>query len=228
LASLDVLCPTPRRETVIRVQKQRQPRAFKRLVGDPGKKFLASTPKPSSADYKNHEYWRRVSRQLYDGYRKICAFSCHFIASDTGLQTVEHFKSKVAYPDKAYSWSNYRLVCGLLNGRKGEFEDVLDPFTIEDGWFVLDFPGTVVKPSGSLSTVRRRKVEATIQRLGLNHDESCIESRQYWLDAYCQFAQNDEATAFEYLSDYAPFLARELNRQGLRGTPILQQRKLTN
>lgn len=192
---------------MIRVQRQRQPKEFKRLVATPGRRFLATTRNPSSKDYRGHEYWRRISRQLHDAYGGICAFSCHYIALDTGFQTVEHFKSKVAYPKKAYSWSNYRLVCGLMNGRKGKFEDVLDPFNIDDGWFILDFPGTVIKPSDTLPMSRRKQVEATIRRLRLNHDESCVESRQLWLEEYCRFAPTNEAAAFSFLSQYAPFCA---------------------
>jgi hypothetical protein len=212
---------------VIHVQRQRQPKGFKQLVGDPGKAFLAKKANPSSRDYKGHEYWTRVSKQLYGAYGGICAFSCHFIALDTGFRTVEHFKSKVAYPHKAYSWANYRLVCGLLNGRKGEHQDVLDPFLVEDGWFVLSFPGIIVKPNDRLPKRRWKQVDATIRRLCLNSDESCVDSRQHWLEEYCRFASGDEHRAYSSLVRHAPFIAKELHRQGLRGDPIVQQRRIT-
>jgi hypothetical protein len=224
LASVAVFRRAARGKKVIHVQKKRQPKGFKRLVSDPGKVFLAKKPSPSSRDYKGHDYWTRAADELYEAYGGICAFSCHFIAKDTGFRTVEHFKSKVAYPQYAYSWNNYRLVCGLLNGRKGEHEDVLDPFIVKDGWFVLEFPETIIKASDNLSKRTWQKVDDTIKRLRLNTDESCVDSRQRWLDAYCRFAPSDERNAFLYLKEHAPFLANELDRQGLRGNAIIDRR----
>ena len=53
---------------------------------------------------------------------------------------VDHFYPKSVRPDMAYEWSNFRLASLKLNCRKREFQDVLDPFTIEPGWFCLSFP----------------------------------------------------------------------------------------
>lgn len=208
---------------VIPVKKKPQPKGFKSLVGNPGAVFLAANPTPSSKDFKGHEYWTKIACDLNLAYDRICAYSCHFIASDTGVRTVEHFRPKTVYPNLAYKWSNYRLVCSRLNGRKSDFEDVLDPFAIEDESFVLDFPGTIVKPSPFLTGIKRLRVEKTIKRLKLNDDESCIDARQQWLLTYCDIAKSKEAVAYAFLKKFAPFLAKELDRQGLRGKPILKQ-----
>ena len=52
---------------------------------------------------------------------------------------MEHFAPKKKHPDHAYIWENYRLVCTVMNSRKRDFENVLDPFEVEDGWFQIQF-----------------------------------------------------------------------------------------
>ena len=74
------------------------------------------------------------------------------MAPDTGWKTVEHFKPKDLHPGLAYDWDNYRLVCGLLNSRKRVNETILDPFEIEDGWFLLHFPSLQVYKVGNGAT----------------------------------------------------------------------------
>jgi hypothetical protein len=159
---------------------------------------------------KNHEYWREILDDLDKAYKSICAYSCHWISKDTGFRTVEHFKDKNTYPHEAYRWENYRFVCGTLNGRKGTFEDVLDPFLIEEGWFTLDFPSLLVQPGENLSSSLKEQVNNTIKRLGLNDKGTCLQARMSWLRDYIQVP-----FPFPYLEKRAPFLARELKRLDL-------------
>jgi hypothetical protein len=126
---------------------------------------------------------------------------------------VEHFRPKDVYPAEAYEWNNYRLVCATLNGRKGVHEDVLDPFLIQNGWFIMDFPSMLVTPSGDLSLADRQRVQVTIDRLGLNDEGTCLKSRVKWLRDYCT---ND--ISFDYLRNNAPFIVAELERQNLAAT----------
>jgi hypothetical protein len=123
---------------------------------------------------------------------------------------VEHFRSKNKYPNDAYEWINYRLVCSTLNGRKANHEDVLDPFAINNGDFVLKFPSLLVVPSVNLSEEARDRVQKTIERLKLNDEGTCLKSRFKWLADYC----SNEIT-FNHLEKHAPFLAMELIRQNL-------------
>lgn len=203
---------------MIQVLERPEPLEFDAEVRTPGSEFLAKTPKPTRKQFNSHDYWRRILPQLYQSYDKICAFSCHWIPPDTGFRTVEHFKSKMKNPGDAYEWKNYRLVAGALNGRKGEHTDVLDPFKIEDGWFVINFPSMLVEPSDELSPKRRGQVEATISRLKLNDDGSCVSARLTWIQEYCNILDGgDEQHAYDFLMRYAPFVGKELERQGLRG-----------
>lgn len=195
---------------MIPVKKQPKPDHFFERVEKPGKKFLAENPNPIGKDWKHHEYWTKIERELYDTYSGICAYSCTWISRVTGGKTVEHFKPKKLYPQEAYSWDNYRLVCLILNGRKSDFEDVLDPFTLQDGWFVLDFPSLMIFPGDHLSVEEAKQVNQTVKRLKLNEDEDCTKDREKWLRDYVT-----DQISFSHLEKHAPFIASELNRQGI-------------
>lgn len=194
---------------MIPVKLQPEPPHFFKKVQEPGQKFLAKTPNPTK-HWKHHEYWREILDDLDTAYKGICSYSCHWISKDTGFRTVEHFKDKNAHPQDAYQWSNYRFVCGTLNGRKGTSENVLDPFLIEEGWFTLDFPSLLVQPGNHISPSNKRLVEDTIRILGLNDEGTCLHARINWLRDYIQVP-----FPFPYLEKRAPFLAGELKRLDL-------------
>lgn len=198
---------------MIRVCPQPEPADFATQVRQPGMSFLLTNPQPKGDDWKGRDFWTRTIPAMRSAYKGICAYTCHFIASDTGWSSIDHFIPKTNFPHLAYEWSNFRFVCGRLNGRKGKHVDVLDPFTIDDYWFTIDFSSMLLKPAAGLSQIDRCKVEKTIHRLRLNDDETCVEARKNWLDAYCS-----NSVPFHFLEKMAPFLARELVRQGLVNT----------
>jgi hypothetical protein len=200
---------------VIPVKKQPPPANFVEKVEKPGNKLLAENPHPKKSELK--PYWRQIERELYEAYRGICAYSCLWIPHITGGRTVEHFKPTSKYPQDAYIWDNYRLVCRLLNGRKREFEDVLDPFTLQDGWFVIDFSSLMIFSADHLPEEEASQVTNTVKRLRLNEDEDCIKEREKWLRDYVT-----EEISFTHLEKHAPFIALELKRQELvaRAHPI--------
>jgi len=142
-------------------------------------------------------------------FNGICAYSCHWIPRDSGAGTVDHFRPKARYPDLAYEWSNYRLANLLCNSRKGDHEDVLDPFEVQAGWFTLNFPSLMVRPEAKLARLHRDRVQATIDRLRLN-DEAVLETRLQYLLLYC----TGEAS-IHLLRALAPFIVVELERQDL-------------
>jgi hypothetical protein len=102
------------------------------------------------------------------------------------------------------------MMCGTLNGRKGESEDVLDPFDSIEGWFVLDFPSLLVKPAPALKPSNAAKVRKTINRLRLNDEGTCLKARARFVRDYCK-----GKVSFFYLESDAPFIAKELTRQNL-------------
>ena len=113
-------------------------------------------------------------------------------------------------PKRLLKELNLRLACNLLNARKGDNEDVLDPFTLEEGWFIMDFDTLTILPGPHLSEINRERVIATIKRLGLNDNDVCFEERANWLGEYIT-----GDISFSHLKKKAPFTAKELERQGL-------------
>ena len=194
---------------MIPVQEKPEPPDFAHRVREPGQAFLRINSRPKSVEWKNRDYWRRSLQDLYSSYEGICAYSAEWIPSNTGVATVDHFIPKSVDPQLAYEWANYRLSSLKLNSRKKEYQDILDPFTLEDETFIIDFPSLIVKPNPHLSDQQKSLVNATIKRLGLN-DEVSIKSRLRWIRSYA----NDDIS-LNFLEANAPFIAFELRRQNL-------------
>jgi hypothetical protein len=196
-----------------------EPTMFDSRVRRRGSAYLARVPRPTAEQFRTHAFWREALTELHNAYRGICAYSCHWIPRDTGADTVEHFRPKSVEPALAYEWTNYRLVCATLNGRKGDSTVVLDPMSIEWGWFWIEFPSLLVKPGDDLPADVEGLVSGTIERLGLNDELTCLSSRLRYTRDYCRRCVN-----WELMQRDAPFLASEIERQGLRESlPVIMQ-----
>src|SRR5665213_904413 len=106
--------------------------------------------------------------------------ACHWLPRDTGHDTVEHFIPKSIDASKAYDWSNFRLVCGRLNGRKGKYQDVVDLFLVAQGMFEIHFPTLDIVEASTLVGQQHALAKTTIVRLKLN-DARCTGARMEWL-----------------------------------------------
>jgi hypothetical protein len=191
---------------VIPVVPQDEPADFHEKVRARGLQFLSTVE--GQVKWDSHEYWRDAIPDLRKAYRSVCAYLAHWIPSDTGSATVDHFIPVSAHPELAYEWANYRLACCAANSRKWKHQDVLDPFSIEYGWFTLDLLSLMVSPGTDIGDELTTQVMATIKRLGLNH-ESVTQGRLHWLRFFCA-TQN-----LALLREWAPFIAHELERQNL-------------
>ncbi len=122
---------------------------------------------------------------------------------------MDHFEPKSIDPEMAYEWKNFRLAQKRINSNKGDSKEVLDPFHIQEGWFILDFDSFYVKPNFGLRTEVERNVLNTIEILKLNSD-TFVHLRKTVLSEYStgDFTMN-------FLERRYPFLALELKRQGL-------------
>lgn len=191
---------------MILIQAQPEPPEFSKKVREPGQIFLRNFPHPKK--WKKKQYWQRTLPDLYRAYNGVCAYCAEWIPYTTGDSTVDHFIPKSVRPQLAYEWSNYRLASLRFNGRKKEYQDVLDPFTLGPDWFILVFPSLQIGPNHELTNSQAKLVTDTISRLKLN-DEICISSRERWIKDFC------DRFDFEYLRQNAPFIAYELRRQDL-------------
>lgn len=195
---------------MIPIKPQPEPDDFDEKVRKPGLAFLSKVPNPKTKDWKNRDYWRRSLRDLYDACNHICAYSAQWISRPEGSPTVDHFLPKSAKPELAYEWHNFRLACLTLNNKKGTELDVIDPFELPVNSFILDFPSLIIKPNPELLYPLKERVISTINRLQLNDYDKCIDGRLEWLKTYYE----DNST-FDSLKRKAPFIAYELERQGL-------------
>jgi hypothetical protein len=185
---------------VIHVDLQPEPPDFDANVRQPGLRALAE----GKIDLP--PYWRACLPALYERYRGICAYLCVLIPRGTGARSVDHVAPKSKRRDRAYEWDNYRLVSTLMNARKRDFDDVLDPFEIADGWFTLELSFLQVMPSPRLDDATRARVQATIDRLGLN-DQECVAARALYYQPFVEGQLSAEA-----LAEWSPFVAREALR----------------
>lgn len=167
---------------------------------------VATTREQIPAD-KFPAIWTKALPELLDAYGRVCAYMSIYIEPVTGAASVDHMLPKSLDWREVYEWRNYRLACSLMNSRKNAYQDVLDPFEIEDDWFRLELVGYQVIPGANLDPEIHGHVEATIERLKLNgHD--CLQLREDYATA---FFQGD--ISLDYLRRRAPFLAREIEAQ---------------
>jgi len=209
---------------MIRVAPAAEPPAFDQRVRTLGLRAIAEMvgerpPRPSGRRFetvatrredipadKFHPYWTEALDDLMAGYNQICAYSCFRIHTVTGGRSVDHMAAKSRAWDTVYEWTNYRLASSLLNARKREFGDVLDPFEILDGWFQLELVGFQVLPAADVDDGIRTGVQQTIDRLRLNdfRREREKDAEWYWT----------RDVSLRVLRAESPFVAGELRRQG--------------
>lgn len=194
---------------MIPVTPQHEPSGFQTLVREPGIRFLTEFPNPTDLQWKNKAFWQKVLPDMRVAYGGICAYSATWIPHSTGNHSIDHFASKSQHPELAYEWDNYRYVSARFNSRKGT-RKILDPFLLAYDWFIMDFASFLIKPNPALSIENKNAVSETIDYLWLNKDEDLVNERYRWvMDFY------SGEILFLYLKRNVPFIAYELERQGL-------------
>ena len=205
---------------MMRVHPAPEPDAFDEVVRQPGRraldrlaaeKYSGSIEAVPAREFPSH--WRNSLDDLLAAYNRICSYLCLYIRRGTGARSVDHMVPKSMAWDRAYEWDNYRLACSLMNSRKGAAASVLDPFDVEEGWFVLELFAFQVLPAQGLADPTAAAVEATIKRLRLN-DEECRGAREEYAVEYWR-----EEVSLDYVERRAPFVANELRRQNRLRAP---------
>jgi hypothetical protein len=189
---------------LIQVNKKPEPADFDSKVRQPGLRYLVSRIAP---DFKTRgcNYWNGVKEDLYEAYGRVCAYSCFYIVTDC---SVDHFIPKSQRPDLAYEWDNYRLASQRINCNKSNSTDVIDPFIVKNGWFILDFPSCLVKAGSGLSKMLVIQIQKTIHELKINEDDSFVQERCELMVSY-----SNEEIKLPFLQKRYPFIASEILRQ---------------
>lgn len=204
-------------------EKVRQPglRALDEMVGNPvartkGKKF--KTVAARKQDIKGSDfptYWTEVLPDLLEAYGRLCAYTSLYIHKVTGAPSVDHWVAKTKDWQCAYEWTNYRLICSLMNSRKG-VKNLLDPAAVQDEWFELEFVAFQVVPRPGLDGPLVAIVQFTIDELGLN-ENLCIEARTEYVEEHWDV---QTPRSWNTLLKQCPFVAREMVRQGRQQRPL--------
>jgi len=198
---------------MIHVAAQPEPASFDVEVRQKGlawlqkKKISLDQPLPPKTTLE--PYWRYCLDEMHSSYSGCCAYLSVFIERVTGGGSVDHFVAKSQRAELAYEWSNYRLACSRMNSRKRDYDDVLDPFEVESGWFHLEPITGHIYPNPDLSEEQKVAVLATIVRLGLNDDGN----KELRARHYQEYREGYYTAAF--LQKRSPFVWAEANRQGL-------------
>ena len=200
---------------MILVNMAEEPDNYDSKVRSPGKVYLDSLPSLISVDFTNREYWRRAIPDLRKAYNSICAYTCHWIALDTGGNSADHFLPKMMSPMLAYEWKNLRYVCSRLNARKGT-KTVIDPFEVQPGMFELRFPNLYVVVGDAF--LENPLVRNTIVVLNLN-DDIVVDSREEYVSLYAS-GKADIA----YLAERAPFIYQEIIRMGIEREDLVKMK----
>lgn len=200
--------------------------ALLELVGDPSAPKRSGRPRKVVATCVNDipaeklpPYWQGwCLEQLRSAYKQTCAYLGMRIHESTGDATVDHFLPKSRNQNSAYEWSNYRLATGDVNTAKDE-APVLDPFEIENGWFVLDIGDFHVKPADELDVDLKVRVADSIRTLRLN-ERNYVDSRARYHDEYLGLGEDFDKGGLQplplwQLDRECPFVSAELGRQGL-------------
>ncbi len=190
-----------------------EPPSFNGRVRIPGQNHLQtkginiSVPLPSGT--KITSYWTRSLDDLYEEYNGVCAYLAVHFERIMGGATVDHYLPKALRPDLAYEWSNYRLCSSIMNSRKNDYLDVIDPFSMQDNWFFLELTTGRIYPNAALDDIKKNAASLTITRLRLDGGVSRKLRTNYWDD----YINGDISR--DYLRRKAPFVWFEADRQDL-------------
>lgn len=188
------------------VRPQQEPADFDNVVRRPGNAHLARLRNRGQRLWFR-PLWNAVYDEFHRAYGGLCAYTCFYLPE---RGTVDHFLPKMRFPLLAYEWSNYRLSSPRANQFKGTQDGILDPFLIEEGLFVLNFPSCLVSVREELAPELAAKAEYTIDILKLNDDDYLVQRRVDLVKAYV-----DGDISRRYLHRMNPFIFDEINRQGL-------------
>jgi len=198
---------------VVKVDLQPEPSCFDSKVRQKGLNYIKqkgidiNKPLPNGVTLKS--YWRDCYTELYERYNGVCAYLAIYFEKVTGAGSVEHYLPKKLRPDLAYEWENYRLATGIVNSRKRDYIDVIDPAYIHNEWFYLELTTGHIYPNPSLAEYQKDAAQKSIDRLRLDDGEMRRIRTKTW-NNYCE-----GKISKEYLKEIAPHIYAEAVRQNL-------------
>lgn len=206
---------------MIRVERADEPATFDAAVRMPGAVALLeldgspeAPPRPGRKRKNLPTYWRRALPDMRVLFRRTCAYLALHIHRATGRDTVDHFVPVDADRSLAFEWNNLRYASLEINRAKGT-KAVLDPFEVQDDWFGLNLATFAVEARLDPAPDSRA---AWVNTLAIVNEPVFCDARQWYHERYFGRKMNDfdpdEPMPLSTLRAHAPFVARELERQG--------------
>ncbi|AYH49702.1 hypothetical protein B6N31_19645 [Dickeya fangzhongdai] len=175
------------------------------------KKGIAlNAPPPKASDLPS--YWTHSNYSLWESYCGVCAYLAIYFEWVTGASSTDHFVAKSHNAVDAYEWNNYRLSSLGPNRNKNDFDDVLDPISLQPDTFVINFLSGEISPNYALypnGSPYATQAESTISRLRLDSQEH----RRMRTRHFEKYINGD--WSLNSLKDDSPFVYAEIVRQGL-------------
>lgn len=198
---------------MIPVKLQPEPDGFDANVRQKGYKWLNDHDIPLDAPPRIAKdlprYWAECNKQLWDAYSGVCAYYAIYFEWILGASSTDHFIAKSKRAGDAYEWSNYRLCCMAANRNKRDFDEILDPMTMLEHTFCINFGSGMIFPNPHLKPDYQEMAETTIKKLKLDsRDMNKMRCEQYnlYLKGECSLS---------YLKSHSPFVYDEMIRHGL-------------
>jgi hypothetical protein len=198
---------------MVPIAQHPEPAAFDAAVRRPGIAWLSGKgipldgPAPKGLSW--NDCWTACLPDLRAAYGAICAYVAVYVELVVGQGSVEHFIPKAQQVGLAYEWDNYRYVCGVMNGRKSNYTDVLDPFVLTAVPFELNFGDFRIGVSQTIDAALTPMATTTIARLKLNGAD-CVQLRANHYNEYLR-----GRVSLEKFRDESPFVYFEAERQRL-------------
>lgn len=178
-----------------------EPPDFDAEVRQPGRVWLAAHPDAK----RPRDLWSRFKPALADGFGDRCGYGAMY----EPVGTVDHHLSFARSPSLAYEWSNYRFVSQWINASKQTADDgILDPFEVGEGWFVIELPSLVLRPTDAIPSALRARAAYTIERLHLRDDPRVLRQRLKWWRLY-----REGRIDLDGLREVAPLIAAAVERE---------------
>ena len=98
-----------------------------------------------------------------------------------------------------------------VNGFKNNEIGIVDPFDMQNDWFVLHFDDFWIRPAEDVENAIKSKIQRTIEVLQLNSEEFIDERVGLIRDL------RDEHITLDFLDDYYPFISNQIRDQDYQG-----------
>lgn len=189
---------------MIRVTPPPEPAAFDVRCRRPGNAWLATHPTGRPRDC-----WTPFQAELAAGFANRCGYKALWDLDGT----VDHYLSCKNHRGQAYEWGNYRHASGSINSSKGTHDAaILDPFHVQDDWFVLDLLTMRLLPTTAIPAHERTRADFTLKQLKLQNGSKVKRQRQKWYDQFKAGRFGHGPSAVDNLRVFAPQVAAAIER----------------